>query len=294
MSLRSQAKITCGGLCHRFPRVNFISVESGIGWIPYLLERADYANEQHSAWTHSSAYLQGKKPSDVYREHFYSCFIDDAFGIEKRAGVARHGVISIPSNATSQPAARTARRSSLGARMGSPAGEITLLTPQSDVRTLRRRGPGSDLEGPAVGVAVDLHATVGQCHGNDDDAAGHLVVGRRSGHRQRDGADTDDGVGRDLAVFYSTRLDGTEQRWVGQWNPRGGRFTFRAIQDSEEGEIVEATGDPPAPVTVSVITLPRSSAAPGGKSRCPPARRCWRHRRRRSRRQRRSGKSGCL
>ena len=48
-------------------------------------------------------------------------------------------------------------------------------------------------------------------------------------------------VGRDLAVFYSTRLDGTEQRWVGQWNPRGGRFTFRAIQDSEEGQIVEAT-----------------------------------------------------
>ena len=48
-------------------------------------------------------------------------------------------------------------------------------------------------------------------------------------------------VGRDLAVFYSTRLDGTEQRWVGQWNPRGGRFTFRAIQDSEEGQVVEAT-----------------------------------------------------
>ena len=48
-------------------------------------------------------------------------------------------------------------------------------------------------------------------------------------------------VGRDFAVFYSTRLDGTEQRWVGQWNPRGGRFTFRAIQDSEEGQVVEAT-----------------------------------------------------
>ena len=48
-------------------------------------------------------------------------------------------------------------------------------------------------------------------------------------------------VGRDLSVFYSTRLDGTEQRWVGQWNPRGGRFTFRAIQDSEEGQVVEAS-----------------------------------------------------
>jgi outer membrane protein assembly factor BamA len=48
-------------------------------------------------------------------------------------------------------------------------------------------------------------------------------------------------VGRDLSVFYSTRLDGTEQRWVGQWNPRGGRFTFRAIDDREEGVLVEAS-----------------------------------------------------
>ena len=48
-------------------------------------------------------------------------------------------------------------------------------------------------------------------------------------------------VGKDLAVFYSTRLDGAEQRWVGQWNPRGERFTFRAIQDSEEGQVVEAS-----------------------------------------------------
>ena len=54
--------------------------ESGIGWIPFLLERADYANTQHQAWTHSDTYLQGKKPSQVFKEHFYSCFIDDAYG----------------------------------------------------------------------------------------------------------------------------------------------------------------------------------------------------------------------
>ena len=48
-------------------------------------------------------------------------------------------------------------------------------------------------------------------------------------------------VGQNVSVFYSTRLDGTEQRWVAEWNPRGGRFRFRAIQDSEEGQIVEAT-----------------------------------------------------
>ncbi len=64
---------------HRYP-LKIAMSESGIGWIPYLLERADYANYQHTAWTHSQTYLNGKKPSQVYKEHFYSCFIDDAYG----------------------------------------------------------------------------------------------------------------------------------------------------------------------------------------------------------------------
>lgn len=67
------------GALQRYP-LRIAMSESGIGWIPYMLERADYANEQHSAWTHSGTYLNGKKPSDVYRDHFYSCFIDDVYG----------------------------------------------------------------------------------------------------------------------------------------------------------------------------------------------------------------------
>ena len=37
------AKLTCGGVCHRFPRLNFVSVESGIGWIPFALSAARLA-----------------------------------------------------------------------------------------------------------------------------------------------------------------------------------------------------------------------------------------------------------
>ena len=46
---------------------------------------------------------------------------------------------------------------------------------------------------------------------------------------------------RDLAVIYSTHLDGTEQRWVVEWNPRGGRFRLRAIDDRTEGFAAELT-----------------------------------------------------
>ncbi|HEX7821315.1 MAG TPA: amidohydrolase family protein [Sphingobium sp.] len=65
----------------RYPTMKIALSESGIGWIPYLLERADYANEQHRAWTHSDTYLGTSKPSDVYKRHFASCFIDDAYGL---------------------------------------------------------------------------------------------------------------------------------------------------------------------------------------------------------------------
>lgn len=65
----------------RYPTMKIALSESGIGWIPYLLERADYSNEQHSAWTHSHTYFDGQKPSDVFKRHFTSCFIDDAYGL---------------------------------------------------------------------------------------------------------------------------------------------------------------------------------------------------------------------
>jgi predicted TIM-barrel fold metal-dependent hydrolase len=54
--------------------------EGGIGWIPYFLERSDFAFGQHHAWTH--AYFgPGRIPSDVFREHFLTCFVDDKFGL---------------------------------------------------------------------------------------------------------------------------------------------------------------------------------------------------------------------
>jgi outer membrane protein assembly complex protein YaeT len=44
-----------------------------------------------------------------------------------------------------------------------------------------------------------------------------------------------------VSVIYSTRLDGTEQRWAGRWSPRGGRFALSFIDDREEGQAVEVS-----------------------------------------------------
>jgi predicted TIM-barrel fold metal-dependent hydrolase len=66
----------------RHPDLKIALSEGGIGWIPYFLERADFTFEHHHEWTHTS--FGGRKPSDVFREHFIACFIDDKFGVKNR------------------------------------------------------------------------------------------------------------------------------------------------------------------------------------------------------------------
>ena len=67
---------------HRHPDLKMALSEGGIGWVPYLLERADFTNRHHGAWTNKS--YRGKKPSDVFRDHILTCFIEDDVGLANR------------------------------------------------------------------------------------------------------------------------------------------------------------------------------------------------------------------
>ena len=69
----------------KFPNLRMALSEGGIGWIPYLLERADFTHRHHNAWTHSN--FDGKKPSDIFRKHVITCFIEDGFGLRNLADV---------------------------------------------------------------------------------------------------------------------------------------------------------------------------------------------------------------
>ncbi|HEY3697315.1 amidohydrolase family protein [Phenylobacterium sp.] len=59
------------GVLERFPKLKFVSVESGIGWIPYLLDSLDYQCEELAP--ESMSYLT-MKPSDYFRRNIYACF----------------------------------------------------------------------------------------------------------------------------------------------------------------------------------------------------------------------------
>jgi predicted TIM-barrel fold metal-dependent hydrolase len=65
-----------------YPDLKIALSEGGTGWIPYFLERVDRTFEMHSTWTQQD--FGGKRPSEVFREHFLTCFISDPVGIKNR------------------------------------------------------------------------------------------------------------------------------------------------------------------------------------------------------------------
>lgn len=64
----------------KFPSLKMALSEGGIGWIPYLLERADFTHRHHAAWT--GADFNGRMPSDLFKKHIITCFIEDRFGLD--------------------------------------------------------------------------------------------------------------------------------------------------------------------------------------------------------------------
>jgi predicted TIM-barrel fold metal-dependent hydrolase len=65
-----------------FPDIRFALSEGGTGWIPYFLDRIDRTYDMHHLWTGQD--FGGKLPSEVFREHFLTCFISDPVGVQLR------------------------------------------------------------------------------------------------------------------------------------------------------------------------------------------------------------------
>ncbi|HEX4778532.1 MAG TPA: amidohydrolase family protein [Acidimicrobiia bacterium] len=65
-----------------FPQIRIALSEGGTGWIPYFLDRLDRTYDMHRAWTGQD--FGDRLPSDVFREHFLTCFIDDPVGLVLR------------------------------------------------------------------------------------------------------------------------------------------------------------------------------------------------------------------
>jgi predicted TIM-barrel fold metal-dependent hydrolase len=67
---RVMGNLILSGLLDRFTKLKFVSVESGIGWVPFLLEAIDYEYQEVGA---NAGKLQ-RKPSEYFTTNFYACF----------------------------------------------------------------------------------------------------------------------------------------------------------------------------------------------------------------------------
>ncbi len=69
---RAISHIICSGICHRFPKLNFVSVESGVGWLPYALAALDWQWKNCGVPKEHPEYKL--LPSEYFKRQIYGCF----------------------------------------------------------------------------------------------------------------------------------------------------------------------------------------------------------------------------
>lgn len=79
-NLAAMANLILSGVLDRFPELKFISVESGLGWVPYMLETADHQYEAQHLWDSGMT----MRPSEYFRRQCYVNFWFEATGIALR------------------------------------------------------------------------------------------------------------------------------------------------------------------------------------------------------------------
>ena len=81
MGVETLVDLLFGTLPHRFPDVKFVMTEGGVGYIPYVLERADFVWTKHRVW----APFPDTKPSEVFHRQFAVCAVNETFGLSQQA-----------------------------------------------------------------------------------------------------------------------------------------------------------------------------------------------------------------
>jgi len=79
-NIRTLADLIFGGICHRFPKLKFVSVESGVGWIQGVLETFDWQ------WSNGGVRNENPEydllPSEYFKRQIYGCFWFENHGIK--------------------------------------------------------------------------------------------------------------------------------------------------------------------------------------------------------------------
>jgi predicted TIM-barrel fold metal-dependent hydrolase len=73
------ADLIFGGVCHRYPDLKLVSVESGVGWLPSYLEAADWQFVNSELRKEHPEY--DLLPSEYFKRQIYGCFWFESDGL---------------------------------------------------------------------------------------------------------------------------------------------------------------------------------------------------------------------
>jgi predicted TIM-barrel fold metal-dependent hydrolase len=122
-NVQVMANLIFSGVLERFPELRFISVESGLGWVPYLLETADHQWESQHLWDEGMTI----RPSEYFKRQCYVNFWYEANGIGQRDQIGVENILweaDFPHPTSTYPNSRKAIEESL---VGVPAQEQALM-----------------------------------------------------------------------------------------------------------------------------------------------------------------------
>ena len=89
-SMYATADLLFSPVFYKFPNLKIALSEGGIGWVPYLLERIDQTWEKHRWYQNVNKEV---RPSDLFREHIWGCFIDDHEGVIRREAIGIDNIL---------------------------------------------------------------------------------------------------------------------------------------------------------------------------------------------------------
>jgi hypothetical protein len=80
-AMASMTDFLFSGVLARFPNLKLSYSEGQIGWIPYIIERADKVWEENRGWGGIGDKVP-EPPSTYYYRQIYGCFFDDVYGLD--------------------------------------------------------------------------------------------------------------------------------------------------------------------------------------------------------------------
>jgi predicted TIM-barrel fold metal-dependent hydrolase len=83
-------EIILTGVHDRFPDLKFVSVEAGIGWVPYFLEQMDDRYERNHRWAKVKL---DRVPSSYVKTNWYFTFVIDHYGVKNRHAIGVDNVM---------------------------------------------------------------------------------------------------------------------------------------------------------------------------------------------------------